>query len=263
MAERFSDRHGYRGAEQEISVREDAPDSLRYAIPLIAQGAGMTPTAMRRVICQVLLVPPDRNNWSDYPNIWDEVTGLLADCPWYKVYDIAEALHASLAQGSNDSSGTFAQRLNQFFAENGIGWQLQDGKIMYRGSEAFTGATREAVEVLRQTGRTVSANEIHEALTDISRRPQPDVTGAIQHVIAAMEGVARDVTSDPNATFGKLVGRLNLPPPLDKAAEKLWGYASERARHVREGQDVTDAEAELIVSVSCAICTYLAKRAAH
>ncbi len=36
MAERFSDRHGYHGAQQEITVREDAPEGLRFAIPLIA-----------------------------------------------------------------------------------------------------------------------------------------------------------------------------------------------------------------------------------
>lgn len=46
-----------------------APGGLRFAIPLIAQGAGMTPTAMRRAICQALLVRPDPSNWSDYPNV--------------------------------------------------------------------------------------------------------------------------------------------------------------------------------------------------
>ena len=48
MPERFSDRHRYRGPEQEIAVREEAPENLRFAIPLIAQDAGMSPTAMRR-----------------------------------------------------------------------------------------------------------------------------------------------------------------------------------------------------------------------
>jgi hypothetical protein len=98
--------------------------------------------------------------------------------------------------------------LNQYFGENGIGWQMSDGKVLYRGSEAFTEATREAAQVLTQAGKTVAANEIHEALTDISRRPSPDVTGAIQHVIAALESTARDVAGQPNLTLGKLVPRL-------------------------------------------------------
>ncbi|MDE2791011.1 MAG: hypothetical protein OXI81_11385 [Paracoccaceae bacterium] len=79
MADRFSDRHGYRGAVAEITVHEDAPDNVRYAFPLIGEDVGMCQPTMRGIICRVLLVPPDRNNWSEHPNIWDEVVGLVAD----------------------------------------------------------------------------------------------------------------------------------------------------------------------------------------
>lgn len=258
--ERFSDRHGYRGAEPEITVREDAPDGLRFAIPLIAQDVGMSPGAMRRVICSVLLVRPDPSNWSEYPNIWDEVNNLIESCPWFKVYDIAEAIHAAFATRFSGEAEIFQDRLNAYLRENGIGWQMTDGRIVYRGSEAFAEATREAASVLAQTGRSVAANEVHEALADISRRPTPDVTGAIQHSIAALECTARDVTGEPNLTLGRLVPRLQLTPPLDTAVEKLWGYASERARHIREGQAVSSQEAELVVSVACAVCTFLSRR---
>lgn len=260
MTDRFSQRHGYRGTEQEIFVHEDAPADLRFAIPLIAQDAGMSPTAMRRAICAVLLVRPDPSNWSDYPNVWDEVNGLIENCPWFKVYDIAESLCAALGNQYPDGSETFQERLNQYFLEKGIGWQMIEGRIVYRGSEAFADTTREAVEILANTGRNTAATEIHEALQDISRRPTPDVTGAIQHAIAALECTARDVTGEPNFTLGRLVPRLRLAPPLDTAIEKLWGYASERARHIREGQKVVTEEAELVVSVACAVCTFLTKR---
>ena len=213
MPERFSDRHGYRGTEQEITVREDAPEGLRFAIPLIAQDAGMRPAAMRQAVCQVLLVRPDSNNWSDYPNVWEEVNRLIGECPWFKAYDIAEALHAAFAADFPDRAERFQDKLNQYFLENGIGWLMTDGQILYRGSETFTETTREAGALLAQTGRSAAANEIHEALRDISRRPEPDVTGAIQHAIAALESTARDVTGEPNLTLGRLVPRLGLAPP--------------------------------------------------
>ena len=142
---------------QEIAVREDAPEGLRFAIPLIAQDAGMTPTAMRRIICAILLIRPDPSNWSDYPNIWEEVNILVGDCLWFKVYDIAEGLHAALAQYHPDRASAFQDRLNDFFRENGIGWQMADGRIFYRGSETFTEATREAAAVLWQTGRSAAS----------------------------------------------------------------------------------------------------------
>ena len=220
----------------------------------------MTPKAMRRAVCQVLLVRPDPMNWSEFPNVWEEVNGLIADCCWFEVYDIAEALHVALATSYPDGAETFQNRLNQFFREKGIGWQMSDGRIVYRGSETFTETTHEAREVLARAGHSAAANEIHEALRDISRRPDPDVTGAIQHAIAALECTAREVTGEPNLTLGRLVPRLELAPPLDTAIEKLWGYASDRARHIREGQGVTTEEAELVVSVSCSVCTFILRR---
>jgi len=257
MAERFSDRHGYRGQEQEIVVREDAPEGLRFAIPLIAQDAGMSPTEMRRAACAVLLTRPDPSNWTDYPNVWEEVNRLIEDCRWFKVYDIAEAFYAAFDLHFSDRAAIFADRLNQYFLENGIGWQMTDGQIIYRGSESFGQVTREAATILEQAGRSAAAKEIHEALNDISRRPTPDVTGAIQHAMAALECTARDFTGEPNQTLGPLIRQLGLPPPLDTAVEKMWGYASDRARHIREDHAVTTEEAELVVSVACAVCTFL------
>lgn len=113
---------------------------------------------------------------------------------------------------------------------------MTDGQIVYRGSESFSESTQEAAIILSGAGRTVAANEIHEALRDISRRPVPDLTGAIQHAMAALECTARDVAGTPNLTLGRLIPRLALTPPLDAAVEKLGGYASDRARHIREGQ---------------------------
>jgi hypothetical protein len=132
--------------------------------------------------------------------------------------------------------------------------------IMFRGDETYVAATQNAAEALSATKRQRAANEIKEAIKDISRRPQPDTTGAIQHSVAALECVARDVLAAPNDTLGTLLPRLGLPRPLDTAVEKMWGFSSERARHIREGEKVDDVQAELIVSVACAVCTFLAKR---
>ena len=183
---------------------------------------------------------------------------------WYKVYDIAEALHRKLVtNGTRDSQpgDEFERRLNGFLLENGIGWELRDGQITHRGSEAFGKSAHEVPIRLEESGFQRAANEMREALGDISRRPQPDITGAIQHAMAALEATAREVTGQPNPTLGKLVPMLGLPAPLDQAVHKLWGYASDRGRHVREQQDGLDhAEAELIVTVAGSLCGFLTQR---
>ena len=144
--DRFSTRQGYRPPAAEITVREDAPPDLRGAIVMLAEAAGMAPSAMRRVICGVLLVLPDPDNWTERPNIRDEVFRLMRDAPWYRVYDIAEALYDKLAIDTallmeTPPAAEFRRRLNDFFVEHGIGWELRDGKITHRGSEAFAKVT--------------------------------------------------------------------------------------------------------------------------
>lgn len=253
----FSERHGYQGPEVEIRVREDAPEEIRAGVVMLGFAAGLGPGRLRDAICKVLLKRPDPNNWSQ-GNIENEVHGLIEDAPWYKVYDIAEHIHNEITQ--HDYSGTkaveFAGRLTQLFREQGVGWKMENGKIVVRGSEAFTLATQDAVATMRLAGKPTAANEIHEALSDISRRPIADVTGAIQHAMAALECVAREIDGSSD-TLGQIIGRLTLPPPLDGALHKLWGFASEQGRHIQEGRDPAFEEAELVVTVASAVSIYL------
>lgn len=87
---------------------------------------------------------------------------------------------------------------------------------------------------------------------------------AIQHSMAALECVARDISGDPNQTLGALMKthgiKLAIPRSLDAAVEKAWGYASEVGRHLQEGREPSAEEAELVTTVCAAVVTYLVKR---
>lgn len=260
----FSDRYGYQAPDAEITIREDAPDILRVGLVQLAYGAEIGGKALRELICTVLLKRPDHaHNWG-VENVAREVDDLMSAAPWYRVYDIAERLYLEI--GRHDYTATrqdeFASRLNQLFRETGIGWQMDDGKIMVRGSEAFALATRDAVDTMRAAGAPTAANEVHQALQDISRRPEADVTGAIQHAMAALECVAREVSGSPD-TLGPIIARLSLPAPLDSALHKLWGFASQQGRHLHEGRAPQFAEAELVVTVASAVSVYLLRHRAR
>jgi len=185
------------------------------------------------------------------------------------VYDIIEAVYDSLAQSTSealqDAATDFEQEMNDFFREDGIGWKMVDGKIVSRGDEEFETLTIVAAEVLAEAGYQTATQELHQAIADLSRRPDPDLTGAIQHSMAAMECVARKFCGQPQPTFGKLVERYPkmLPRPLDEGVEKAWGYASEMGRHIREGRVPDREEAELIVGIAATISTYLTKKKAR
>lgn len=268
---RFSERHGFEPLQAEITVTRDAPYELRGVVVDIAYEAGLDPHKLRSIVCQLLRVREDPSNWSAYPNVDYEVRGHLDSCEWYEIYDIIEAICAALLKGSHGYAGQggagspyqhFTDELNKYFVKKGIGWQLVQGEVRVRGEQAFEDTLSSATNALSESDRPTAAKEIRQALHDLSRRPDPDLTGALQHALAAVECVMRDVTNDPKATLGSLLSRYKgtIPPPLDQAVEKIWGFASEQGRHLREGKEPTQEEAELAVHVAAAVATYLAKK---
>ena len=261
---RFSSRFGHGPDAAEISIREDAPEQVRGAILVIAEGEmGLKPGRLRGVLCTVLRRLPDGGNWSEYPNVWNECQGLMSEVPWYRVYDFVEALHRNFAQSTKpETADRWEGLINNYFVEAGVGWKLVGGVLQSRGAEAFESSVAAAGEALQAVEMLTARQEIHEALRDLSRRPEPDVTGAIQHAMAALECAAREAVGDVRSTLGEVLRRNPdlFPRPLDEGISKLWGYASETGRHLREGRVPSRAEAELVVGVAASACTYLVAR---
>jgi hypothetical protein len=259
----FSRRQGFTTTQREITIREDAPEQLREAIIDFGSSAGLSASQLRDIICRILHLRPDLNNWSS-GNVYSEVQDLVHNCDWFRVYDFAESIYASLVnRGDEFQAGEFERSLNDFFGESGIGWQMANGEIVLRGSEEFEVLVKESHRVLGEEGKSTARNEIHEALSDLSRRPTPDITGAVQHAMAALECVAKDISGESTLTLGNILknpDNLSLPKPLDSAIDKLWGYASEMGRHLREGREPSYEEAELIVGIAATVSTYLVKK---
>lgn len=266
----FSERHGFAASDAEIVTRE-APPELRSAVVELAYEAGLLPSKVRQIACATVFIQPDLNNWSERPNIDDEVRRIVEEMEWYDIYDLIEAIAKELPSGFQPSrqSGElepigynrFEDRLNRLFRRKGIGWQLVKRQVEYRGSEIVEVAMQEVHDLMSAAGRPTAANELHEATRDLGRRPEPEITGAIQHAMAALECVSRDHASSKD-TLGDVIKRNRslFPPPLDVLIEKAWGYSSNRGRHIVEGEVPTFEEAELIVGLSAVVCRYLARK---
>ena len=150
---------------------------------------------------------------------------------------------------------TLAEFLLKPFLFPEYSWNTLRAEVVDRFGQADHAATAlEAVEL------HTAARELREADADLVKTP-PDLTGAIQHAIAALECVARKYTND-KGTFGKLLERHpNLfPKPLDVGIEKMWGFASDTGRHLQEGREPEKDEAELLVGLAIVGCTYLARK---
>jgi hypothetical protein len=205
--------------------------------------------------------------------VWDEVTSLLEGCEWFRVYDLLEAVYRNLLAHQNRltasstpySTGEFAEDLNALFEENGIGWKMENGLILARGTEAFEVVIRQASPALQSVGMQTSSDELHKAIQDLSQRPVPDLTGAVQHGMAALECAARSIAGMTGKSTLDDVAKSRpdlFRPPLNEAIPKLWGFASNRGRHILEGGEPTYKEVELVIGVAATLATYLSPTAA-
>jgi len=253
----FSKRNNYSTPQKPIAIREDAPQGLREFIVQTLYAFGYPPSYLRKLFCRILRKSPDLDNWSEYPNIEYEVQQLIEECDWFKVYDIIEAVYSQI-----DKRNDFENEVNDYFKESGIGWKLENGTVLFRGDESFENDIQNAVKVMALSNLQTARNEISESIKDLSRKPNPDITGAIQHGLASLECVAREVTGNKTQTLGAIVSkdRNIVPAPLDKAIDSIWQFSSEQGRHLREGREPGFDEAELLVGLSASIGTYLARK---
>ncbi|MBZ5724187.1 MAG: hypothetical protein LAP87_04255 [Acidobacteriia bacterium] len=70
--------------------------------------------------------------------------------------------------------------MNDYFQYAGIGWQFVDGKVIMRGDEAFQRTVQIAPAELTAAGRTTAAERIESAIRNLSLRPKPDFSGAVE-----------------------------------------------------------------------------------
>lgn len=237
-----------------ITIKYDAPQELRMWLFDLVKRLGFSIKAFRGIVCQVSFQTADPNNWGENSYMESEIMILLENCRWNCIYDIIEAIYEIIPQQSKQP---FCDNINNFFLSNGYGWKLENGQVLSRGDEAFELSVNLAIENLNASNPD-ACNEIKEAITDISKRPDPDITGAVQHSMAALECFCRRWFNDEKPTLGKLIEnhRYSIQPPLDQAITALWGFASERGRHLKEGKPPSFEDAELTVHICASIITF-------
>ena len=250
----FSRRNKINIEPVEITIRFDAPAELREWLFCLVKRLKYSIKSFRNIVCQMSYQNANPNQWGENSYMEEEIRELLANCKWYYIYDIIEETYKQLP---TTARGNFTTSLNNFFCSNGYGWKLEDGRILSRGDDAFEETIRLTTTCIEQTNPD-AFSEIKEALFDISKRPEPDVTGAIQHSMAALECFCRTVFNDRNSTLGDIIKhhRDKIAKPLDSAMEKLWAFASNYGRHLQEGNVPVFDDAEFVVRVCASLIVY-------
>lgn len=263
----FSQRYGYRAAEQAL-VYEDAPDAIRQGLREVLEKCEYSaPSAQRAVICAALRARPDQGNWSEYPNIDQEVDSLLYSLEWWQFYDLCEKLSRKIGPEIHvQNSGTyFDMKLNELFKEEGIGYEIVDGYIARSVSPEFTEAAAAADTALSDADtHGASLEQFRKASSFLNAMP-PDYENAVKEAVNSLEGVLQVVTGMHGQSLPSLLSKLDppLPSKIRKICLELYGYGSgtQGGRHAGIGGYVPGGEeAEFILHCVAAAVRYIASR---
>ena len=251
----FSVRNDLRTANVPITIRDDAEYSFRIWLISLAKRMGLNVRAILNIICQCTCQGED-GNWGD-EYIENEAKEKLGNTAWYYVYDVVESLYNYIADTSKKQE--YESEINAYFQTNGYGWKFENGKVLFRGDEIEERTFVNAVQSLATI--QTAQSELRLALDDISRRPNADSTGTVQHALASFECFCRQKFGATTSTLGDIIqrNRSSFTPPLDQAIDKLWGFASNHGRHIQNGGGATFEEAEFVLNICASLVVYLSK----
>jgi hypothetical protein len=251
----FSQRHGLAGPPPGTLLRYEVPVSFRRFLVELPHNpvVELTLHEMRDVVCDVLQVWPKKHEppYYDYkPHI--------QECEWFRIYDIIEALYKFLH--SKGFVRSFGSELNKEFVAQNLGWQLSNtGKVEMRGDAVFEGAIQTSISTLLTESKPTAAGHIKSAISALSVRPTANTSTAVSDATKAVECVLHDITGQA-MTLGKYLDKYPdlFHPALKKALDGVYGFASDAgARHGKEGEVPTFAEAQFAVTTCAAACTML------
>lgn len=253
----FIERHGIELPEAPIKTRHEASKRLRNAVWSFALQAGFDKGMLADILKSV--VPCE--DFDSQKSILSMYRAWLS-CDWQYVYLGIEEIALYMHDSEFYDLRVFEKHVNDFFRREGFGWKIVDAKIEIRGPEAVEVSIKLAQARLSAEELDTASNELHEALKDLSRKPEPDVTGAIQHAGAALECVAKEISGDPKKTFGAILNDNPgiFPKPLHEAAHKVWGFLSNNGRHIAEGVKPNHDVAFLVTGLVAALAAYLADK---
>ena len=250
----FTEREGLR--DEEPLIYDDAPYALRYGIREVLAILGYrTPTAQRHILCGALRTPPDQYNWSDYPNVDQELVDLVALGPWYRFFDALERIPLFLRE---DETETYYEAMNALFADERIAYRFDSGSLVRLGTDEFHNAVALARTALRDQSFAEPRRQFENANGFRNSIP-PDWANAIKEAVNSVEAILQVIYKRPGVSLPTIISQ-DLPAELPGGIKRLFkslysqGSGTVGARHAAiGGSEPTGPRAELAIHVAAAL----------
>ncbi len=268
----FSKRYNLRPTPEGL-IEETVPNSTRiglaYILDELYEKRYMGPTELYKSICIALRIPrKDRDYVLDnYPDLVPQVEVIIEEREWWEFHDICEVIWRILGGKYDHYADLFTRRLNSLFIDEGLPFELINGKIEKVGSGFTQAQIKEARYLLKEPEFKGADQHFEKAMKALNVRPNPDVENCIRDAVAAIESVGRVIVGDDKVLLSDIINKAvrkgAIPKPLDQTFQKVYAYRGNEPGVAHGAVDlskVTESEAELILVMSAAMIIYLVKK---
>ena len=258
MNQPFSEREGLR--PEAPLVYDNASDSVRYGIREVLTVLDyQRPSEQRRILCQALRIAPNQGNWSEFPNVDDEVVELLTTTPLYRFFDGLERIPLYLQP---DCVAIYFDKMNALLSDEMVGYRFESGRLVRVGTEEFHTAVAAAQTALQDQRLAEPRRQFIRAYEFRNGFP-PDWANAIKEAVNSVEGVLQVIYDRPGVALPTIVND-NLPSDLPGGIRRLFrslyshGSGTVGARHASiGGNDPTGPRAELAIHLAAALHAFV------
>lgn len=214
----------------------------------------------------------------------DTALVLLQEMKWDRVYSFCERAYRRLlrtVEGWDDEMDGmvttvaigevrdyYQGELNELLGENNIGYHFVDGEFQRRGRAQTQKSIQRVGTVLSQSRLVPVRVHFNKALKYFNERPEPEKENCVKEAVCALEAAVEVLTRKPaSKDFTKAVRQLEgsgpgqIPPPIVQGMIKLYAYrgSAQGVSHAAlEGSNVSEIEAELVLTLVASYVTYLA-----
>lgn len=207
-------------------------------------------------VCDIRGITPETHEIGFHYD-W-EASRLLADAPWYSVYELVEQCVPAIGFLHREH---FVTRVNEYLREAQIGWKFEDGTWIRVGDEIGQESHTAAHSACIVLGIEDAAKDLENAWRLCNRPGGGFEKDAVTAAMRALERVAQNITQQDGITLNRIKWKEPDMPheKLRGAINSLYSYSSDQARHANENATISANDAHLVVSIAGALILYLAE----
>jgi len=87
------------------------------------------PAAVRDIVCSILYLRPDPDNWSGYPNVYNEIHEYIEKCKSGKVFKCVESVYVHLVDRDPEDAFSFESKMNECLEDEQSKYVILDGAV--------------------------------------------------------------------------------------------------------------------------------------